>query len=496
MPIHRIPSDMIVDRESGIKVSEQLAEIAINVKSFGAKGDGLTDDTIPIQNAINSITERGTIYFPSGTYKITGLITLDVTKVQMYTKDAILDFSQSINGGCFDFIGTVNPPYRQVKTVLEGFEIIGTGMGGTQTAIKMEAVDGAVSHINLRNLNVHNFGTGVFFGAHSYIVSFDHCDFYQCGTIFTIPPSVDSGERISFNNGTCYNSGIVLYAQNGGVDFLFNNSSLDYCTRFVDIQGATVFINQSHIEFDDSTTNYLFKTSGGKCGIHVTNSSIIGTNPNPVGTYSAFHCEDLKDFIVIENCNVHGTPTDRLVTGNGYTKVKTLNGVTNSKLFVPSNLLSALPDPTLEGTNPLQQFAITTTGTATVTIDSTTSASGTKSLKFTKSNIADSCMAIVDIPMRMGDKGFADFKHKYLNVVQGVNVWEKWYVSYSYVDAYGNQLMTYETFFDGTLSSFTKVFADYFQNNQPPIGTSKLRITFSMNGTGTAWIDDIYINIC
>lgn len=70
----RTPTDMIVDRTSGIKLSDSLAQIVTNVKKFGAKGDGVTDDTTSIQNAINSLTNGGTVFFPSGTYIVNTLV--------------------------------------------------------------------------------------------------------------------------------------------------------------------------------------------------------------------------------------------------------------------------------------------------------------------------------------------------------------------------------------------------------------------------------------
>jgi hypothetical protein len=47
-----------------------------NIKSFGAIGDGITDDTEAIQNAVSSIPEGGILYIPSGKYKLTDEIIL------------------------------------------------------------------------------------------------------------------------------------------------------------------------------------------------------------------------------------------------------------------------------------------------------------------------------------------------------------------------------------------------------------------------------------
>lgn len=41
---------------------------ALNVRWFGAKGDGVTDDTTAIINALAALTSGGSLYFPSGTY--------------------------------------------------------------------------------------------------------------------------------------------------------------------------------------------------------------------------------------------------------------------------------------------------------------------------------------------------------------------------------------------------------------------------------------------
>ena len=61
---------------SGILQNQRNSGL-VSVKDFGAVGDGVTDDTTAIQNAINSNTSNYTIYFPSGTYKFTNVTITD-----------------------------------------------------------------------------------------------------------------------------------------------------------------------------------------------------------------------------------------------------------------------------------------------------------------------------------------------------------------------------------------------------------------------------------
>lgn len=56
------------------KVTTPFELTTLNVKDFGAKGDGVTDDTHFIQTAIMCCPKDGRVYIPEGTYKFTNIL--------------------------------------------------------------------------------------------------------------------------------------------------------------------------------------------------------------------------------------------------------------------------------------------------------------------------------------------------------------------------------------------------------------------------------------
>ena len=65
-------------------VEERLAQY-VSVKDFGAVGDGVTDDTTAIQNAIDALVDNSILFVPTGNYKITSTLTIGSVTVNRIT---------------------------------------------------------------------------------------------------------------------------------------------------------------------------------------------------------------------------------------------------------------------------------------------------------------------------------------------------------------------------------------------------------------------------
>src|SRR5258708_29626955 len=59
----------------------QDIKATVNVKNYGATGNGSTDDTAAINNAIAALTRGATLLFPCGNYLVTSQLTINVSNI-------------------------------------------------------------------------------------------------------------------------------------------------------------------------------------------------------------------------------------------------------------------------------------------------------------------------------------------------------------------------------------------------------------------------------
>jgi len=188
------------------------AEPSKTVRDFGAVGDGKTDDTAAIQQAVDSGT--GGIVFPKGVFKIskTILIDLEQTGFTSLVSDGTSRVVMAGSGPAFLFKGThggsADPKQfkdnvweKQRMPMVRGMDIIGTNpeangieitgvMEFTISETQIRNVHHAI-HLTTRNRNIlinachfyHNTGCGVFY---------DHVNLHQSNII---------GSHISYNKG-------------------------------------------------------------------------------------------------------------------------------------------------------------------------------------------------------------------------------------------------------------------------------------------------------
>ena len=73
-------AQITVDQQGRITAASVSAASAslpwINVIDYGATGDGTTDDTSAVEDAINALPTRGVLYFPAGKYVLTAQLTI------------------------------------------------------------------------------------------------------------------------------------------------------------------------------------------------------------------------------------------------------------------------------------------------------------------------------------------------------------------------------------------------------------------------------------
>jgi hypothetical protein len=177
-----IDARMIEDID-GKNISDKIGilnEIVISVKSYGAKGDGVTDDTQAIQNAINYLNSigGGTLFFPKGLYLITSTLILYAKIIlEGVSKDSTVIFS--VND--IELIKSNNPSVRTDNITIQNLSLQRYDTDGTKPILDLTGI----SHSNFIDVKVDKTGgkgsvIGIKGGAQTYYNKFDNVQVRGC----------------------------------------------------------------------------------------------------------------------------------------------------------------------------------------------------------------------------------------------------------------------------------------------------------------------------
>ena len=244
--------------ENGLK-AKLIIKDSVNVKQFGAKGNGTNDDTQLIQNALDFVQNSYTtghsfsLIFPTGKYIITETLNLsyytriksagfvrfqipsNITNITIFAINEIAKLTSSYFAGA----GIFDAPIIDGSNggiVINGNSNKGTG---SLIGIKMGDIVGTPSTseplhgLAIKNVSFHNLTTCLLLIPNNlFCNNFENLTFYNSGIGVQYSTqsveSVNSGERINFDNCTFGNvaESIHLYVH---VALKFTNCSFDFC---------------------------------------------------------------------------------------------------------------------------------------------------------------------------------------------------------------------------------------------------------------------------
>jgi polygalacturonase len=222
----------------------------VNVRDKGAAGNGTADDTTAVQAAINALpTAGGTVYIPTGTYKLTSALTLRSNLVLIGDGDGPSLLHQTAANTDLMAGTALN------KITIQGLYLVGTGAGTGSGLNLTKGGNDAVPYVSMRDVTVESFG-------HDGVAVEN--------------PIVSSFDRVLAQTNGRY--GFNLYGQGGGaagtssaLSACYGNGNVTAGFRLLNIVYATLF----GCAADHNPIGYLIDTCQG---VNVNGSGAEGNS--------------------------------------------------------------------------------------------------------------------------------------------------------------------------------------------------------------------------
>ena len=418
----------------GIWLERIVVDGYIYPEWFGAKGDGVTDDSVAIQKAIDytKTNDSFVVYLKAKKYKINKRLIIDSYHNGL-RGHCLLDFSDSLEGG---FLVVASTGYEAgnsygKKGVFSGnIRIKGSGKLQSCKGIEFNStVEYSNSNLHLTNVSLFQFGTGIYFGDRAYNSLFEKCEIFECGECVKMDAGQsDYGEKITFISCVLYNSNIAVVNDNPSGCFNFVACSFDYNLRHFIINSCKCFLSDSHIESNYydvepihvSGNGGLFSMTGGWVLCSGQNHvSLSKTDVSCAGTqYSNVFFNNLGDAKYLDS-------GDGVVRASGIASYY----ITNNPVLISSksNLLvnGNAYEPTIYDlfiNEDTQQIVNRLTGqNINISLSSEYSYSGFKSTKITKNFGGGSpASALVYAPVQVSSVASCEFFYKKPNSQSGI----------------------------------------------------------------------------
>lgn len=306
----------------GISGNVLINGLLTSVRFYGAKGDGVTDDTVAFQAALNS---GKSVFVPNATYKISNTLSIENSNVKMYGESkggTILDFTSMISGNAIEIAqnnALLNVNLTDI-TVKGNTSINGLVVGAS---ISASLVDSMFSR-----LRFESFAIGLKM-TYAWANTFENCRFQSCTKPFELNSQVNSTHFDTCNFVTFTQSGKFSNAE--GIVFTNPNiSNINVDIGFTLFQ-STVIMNSPYFENVQKSvasigaTSEVIKSSLSINGGIVGGNFIIGNDCSLIVDGSRV----ISDSLTFGNLDV-GTPqkfTKNIIVNVNNSKVKTQNVV-------------------------------------------------------------------------------------------------------------------------------------------------------------------------